>query len=377
MSQKLSHHDHNGRTHSKDNHERKIACTPTIGDYALLGDILMERLLGYETMPCPPLTKRTLELGAQNSPDMICTPFKITLGNHIEAAQAGANVFIMPGAGCRLGFYDILQKQILDDLGYPNDIISLFDYIPTTKRLFTAMQERNPELTQQQFDEVFALIIQITVDMDGLADYLRHNRAFELEAGQFESNYQAYLSEVKLAQTAGEAADIGKKYDKLLRAIPVDKPQRPIRIGILGEIYVVVEPFSNANLEQWLMDRAVEIDRPFDLTRMAIGIFNNEQQIAESGGYVNYNIGSTANDVIAQTHRMMKEGVDGVIHIKPASCSPEITAMTILQNMSQDFGIPVMYLTFDTETGEAGVHTRLEAFLDMITMKRQSADRAA
>jgi hypothetical protein len=25
----------------------------------------------------------------------------------------GANVFVMPGAGCRLGFYDILQKQIL------------------------------------------------------------------------------------------------------------------------------------------------------------------------------------------------------------------------------------------------------------------------
>ncbi|MCL2746522.1 MAG: hypothetical protein FWE48_05495, partial [Coriobacteriia bacterium] len=152
---------------------KKIACTPTIGDYALLGDILMERLLGYETIPCPPMTKQTLEIGSKNSPDMICTPFKITLGNQIEAAEQGANVVIMPGAGCRLGFYDILQRQILEDLGYEIDLISLFDYVPTAKRLFQTMKGKNPELSEELFDEVFALIVQITIDMDELAEFKR------------------------------------------------------------------------------------------------------------------------------------------------------------------------------------------------------------
>jgi len=349
----------------------KIAVTPTIGDYHILGDILMERCLGYQTMPCPPMTKRTLEIGSKNSPDMICTPFKLTLGNQIEAAQRGANVFIMPGAGCRLGFYDILQRQILADLGFDVELISLFDYVPTAKRLFQTLSGINPGLTQEQFDEIFALVVQITINMDELADFMRHNMAFEVNQGNFEQSYQAYLREVITAQNAGEAADIGSRYKKALKVIALDKPEKPIRIGILGEIYVVVEPFSNCHMERWLADHGVEINRPLDLTRMAIAIHNIPAQIEQSGGYVDYNIGSTANDVIAHGHRMMKDGIDGIIHVKPASCSPEITAMTILQNMSRDFGVPVMYLTFDTETSETGVHTRLEAFLDMITMKRK------
>lgn len=350
--------------------DKKIACTPTIGDYALLGDIMMERLLGYETMPCPPMTKQTLEIGSKNSPDMICTPFKITLGNQIEAANQGANVFIMPGAGCRLGFYDILQRQILEDLGYEVDLISLFDYVPTQKRLFQTMKSKNPDLTEEQFNEVFALIVQITVDMDDLADYLRQNSAFELVKGSFKRHYQAYLKEVRSARDADEAEKIGDRYREILHDIAIDKPQRPIRIGILGEIYIVVEPFSNAYMEDWLAERGVEINRPFDLTRMALAIHDIPGQIEKSGGYVQYNIGSTANDVIAQAHQMMKDGIDGIIHLKPSSCSPEITAMSVLQNMSTDFGVPVMYMTFDTETGEAGVHTRLEAFCDMLEMRR-------
>ncbi|MCL2438169.1 MAG: hypothetical protein FWE48_00660 [Coriobacteriia bacterium] len=349
----------------------KIAVTPTIGDYHILGDILMERCLGYTTMPCPPMTKRTLELGAKNSPDMICTPFKITLGNQIEAAEQGANVFIMPGAGCRLGFYDILQRQVLKDLGFKVELISLFDYVPTAKRLFQTLSSINPDLTQEHFDRVFATVVQITLEMDKLADFMRRNRAFEITKGDFQRAYQDYLQEVIDASCADAAADVGIKYDKILKAIPLDKPRRPIRIGILGEIYVVVEPFSNCHMEDWLTEHKVEIDRPFDLTRMAMAINSVPELIEKSGGYVDYNLGSTANEVIAQAHSMMQDGIDGIIHVKPASCSPEITAMTILQNMSRDFGVPVMYLTFDTETGEAGVHTRLEAFLDMITMKRQ------
>jgi len=105
------------------------------------------------------------------------------------------------------------------------------------------------------------------------------------------------------------------------------------------------------------------------LSRMAVALFTVGEQVEKSGGYVDYNIGSTANDAVAGAYQMMQDGIDGIIHVKPASCSPEITAMTILQNMSRDHQVPILYMTFDTETSEAGVHTRLEAFRDMIVMK--------
>ncbi|MCL1914009.1 MAG: hypothetical protein FWG10_09075 [Eubacteriaceae bacterium] len=347
----------------------KLACSPIIGDYHIITNMVIERCLGYKTMRCPPMTKRTLELGARHSPDMICTPFKLTLGNFIEAAEKGANVFIMPGAGCRLGFYDILQEQILLDMGYNIEMVTLFDYIPGQSRLYKQMREINPALGVEEFNEVFDTVVRITVDMDSLADFMRQNIAFEAQKGQFEKTYNAYIAQAQKVENAQEAKALGEKYTELLHAIPTDKPVRPIRIGIIGEIYVVVEPFSNGHIERWLANNHVEIHRPFDLSRMAVAVFTVAEQIGRSGGYVNYNIGSTANDAIAQAYGMMQNGIDGIIHIKPSACSPEITAMSILQNMSRDFGVPVMYLTFDTETSEAGFHTRLEAFLDMILMK--------
>ena len=349
----------------------KIACAPQIGDYHILAEILLQRCLNYKTMPCPPMTKRTLEIGGRHSPDMICTPFKTTLGNFIEAAEQGANVFIMPGVGCRLGFYDILQKQILDDLGYECEMITLFEYIPTKKRLYSSMSSINPNLTQDEFDSVFELVVTITLDMDQLADFMRRNIAFEVNKGEYEKHYKAYLKEVKNTHYSIEAKIIGTKYKEKMKSVAINKPDRPIRIGIIGEIYVVVEPFSNCYMEKWLAENGVEIIRTSDLSRMAVALFTMDEQIKNSGGYVDYNIGSTANDAIAQAYQMIQDGIDGIIHVKPSSCSPEITAMSILQNISRDYDVPFMYMTFDTETSEAGVHTRLEAFHDMIVMKKR------
>jgi len=347
----------------------KIACAPTMGDYHIIIDILIERCLNYRTMSCPAITKRTLELGSRQSPDMICTPFKITLGNFIEAAEQGANVFIMPGVGCRLGFYDILQQQILNDLGYECEMIPLFDYIPNVGRLYKSFNSINQDLTLEKFDHVFETVVKITTDMDSLADFMRRNMAFEINRGEYENLYKSYLKEGSGACSAAEAGYIGLKYKDKMEAVKINKPDKPVRIGIIGEIYAVVEPFLNCYMEKWLAEQGVEIVRTSDLSQMAVAIFTVEEQIKKSGGYVHYNIGSTANDAIAQAYQMINDGIDGIIHVKPSSCSPEITAMSILQNMSRDYCVPIMYMTFDTETGEAGVHTRLEAFLDMIVMK--------
>ena len=46
--------------------------------------------------------------------------------------------------------------------------------------------------------------------------------------------------------------------------------------------------------------------------------------------------------------------------------------MKILQNLCNDEKVPIMFLTFDTNTSETGIKTRLEAFYDMIQMRRNN-----
>ena len=67
---------------------------------------------------------------------------------------------------------------------------------------------------------------------------------------------------------------------------------------------------------------------------------------------------------------MIEQGYDGIIHIKPFGCTPEVNAMPILQKISDETSVPIMFLSFDSQTSETGLKTRLEAFYDMIKMKK-------
>ena len=351
----------------------KMACMPHLGDYSLPVCMLIERCLGYKTMVAPTTTKKTVEIGSKNSPDTVCTPFKITLGNYIEALEKGANVLIAPSVGCRLGFYDVLQKQILTDLGYEFEIVNLFEHAANATRIYRALTVINPDLKQEDFDQALGLSARIVVDIDELANFMRRNMAFELVKGKFEEEYSNYLRDVKNVKDKTEAEALGNKYKEIFRNIKIDKPERPMRIGIIGDLYTVIEPHGNCHIEKWLAANKIEIIRAVDLTYLTKTLFDIEGCIAKSGGYVKYSLGGNANNTIALAYELAKEGIDGLIHMKAATCSPEITAMTILQNIAKEFNVPIIYFTFDTETSETGLHTRLEAFNDMLIMKGAKA----
>jgi predicted nucleotide-binding protein (sugar kinase/HSP70/actin superfamily) len=62
----------------------------------------------------------------------------------------------------------------------------------------------------------------------------------------------------------------------------------------------------------------------------------------------------------------VQEGIDGLIHLAPFSCAPEIVAVSGLSRMARDHSMPLLTLSFDEHSGEAGLVTRLEAFVDVL-----------
>ena len=75
-------------------------------------------------------------------------------------------------------------------------------------------------------------------------------------------------------------------------------------------------------------------------------------------------------ETIASTVHYADTGLDGIIQILPFGCMPEIVAESILPAISRERGFPVMTLTVDELTGEAGYMTRLEAFVDLLSQKK-------
>src|SRR5450756_716328 len=83
---------------------------------------------GVECIVPPACSKRTLSLGVKYSPEWVCLPFKLNLGNFIEALELGADTLVyVAGPGlCRLGYYAKVAEQILRDAGYQFEICLLY-----------------------------------------------------------------------------------------------------------------------------------------------------------------------------------------------------------------------------------------------------------
>ena len=67
-----------------------------------------------------------------------------------------------------------------------------------------------------------------------------------------------------------------------------------------------------------------------------------------------------------------KKGKDGIIHISPFTCMPEIMSQNIFPAMREDREVPILPLIMDEQTGRAGYITRIEAFVDWLLNEVQN-----
>ena len=167
--------------------------------------------------------------------------------------------------------------------------------------------------------------------------------------------------------------DIAQAYRAALeemRVIPLHKPADPIRIGIVGEMFTAIDERSNLELDHKLLAMGVEVHRMLNFTNRYLR-YNEPNLRVGVRDYVTYDMGPTSTLTVAAAKKYGTEGFDGVIHAKSAGCTPEIDCIPVLQKVSEDFRMPILYLTYDSQTSDTGLDTRLEAFYDMLAMKKE------
>jgi predicted nucleotide-binding protein (sugar kinase/HSP70/actin superfamily) len=347
---------------------------PHMGNYSIPVKTLAEHLECEIVVP-PRMTRRTLELGARHSPEFVCIPFKYNLGNYIEALDAGANLLLQAGGGCRFGYYGEVQEAILRDLGYDFGMVRLIggwklrDHMRDFKQV-------NPRLNMLRALKAYQIALRQTQALDTVEDYMRRNAGFEVEDGAFEQVHEAFLGELDTARDKRTIAEIEQRYLGELAAIPTERPDDLLRIGIVGELYVLMEPFSNLFVEKELAKRGVEVHRFVTVSNMVAhggrrGSAHLDDLIERSGDYVRYHLGADGTESVSMTYQLMQQGFDGVLHLKPFGCMPEVNAMASLQRLSREHTFPVLFISYDAQTSETGLKTRLDAFCDMLRMSKQ------
>jgi predicted nucleotide-binding protein (sugar kinase/HSP70/actin superfamily) len=144
--------------------------------------------------------------------------------------------------------------------------------------------------------------------------------------------------------------------------------ERPLKVALAGHSYVLNDPFASLNIRAILREHGIEVITSEQLPRRIV-----ERQMAklEYDYYFYY----TREILATVMHFLESRTVDGILHIVIFSCGPDSIAAELAARFAKrNPAVPLLQLVFDELTGEAGLRTRVEAFVDMLRRKtRQQA----
>lgn len=348
---------------------------PHLGNVYIAIEALLQGL-GHEPVTPPLSTKRTIEWGSRYSPEDICLPFKTILGNMLEGIELGADsVYMLGGWGpCRLGYYAEIQRIILLDLGKQVEFVTL------------EVPRGNWGLARERLRSIFGSArirhlfrgcqlawakLSVLEEVENLSLQARPR---EKERGSVSRFLEGQLQKIRLAQSVKTLRELKEETEAGLQDL-MDRvsSHAVLRVGIVGEIYTVVEPFVNLRLEERLGSLGVEAVRTISLKewiedhvfKNALGLYNQNSLLRSAAGYLHSFVGGHGLESVARSAEL-SGCLDGIIHIYPLACMPEIMAHGILPQVSADKQIPILSLVVDEHAGETGFQTRLEAFVDLL-----------
>jgi len=359
--------------------KKLVVSSPHMGSYHVVFDFLFKRLFkGADVVFTSGVTNKTLELGTLHSPEFVCVPFKYTLGNALEAIEMGANLIVNAGGSgdCRVCLYSELQEKIFRDMGHDVLFVNPFSenhFNPNPMDAMRIMRKAGANAGFLSSIRSALIAVNMLKGIDKIEDYMRANEGFEVVPGSFSKLHEEYLNTLKNVKSLTGARGAYKKYLKRFKALQINKPANPIRVLIVGEVYVVMEPASNFYMEKQLAKLGIEVRRDVTFTKLMTATLKKRQKARKyAEKYLEYDITGDGLTSVATALEVARKGYDGVIHLKPFGCLPEVSAMPMLNNITLDTGMPVLFFSFDSQTSETGVKTRLEAFYDMICMKREA-----
>lgn len=340
------------------------------------------RKIGVEPFIPPYTSKKTLSLGTKNSPEAICLPYKLILGNFIEAIEGGADYVAMiasPGC-CRLGEYGACINNALKDMGYHANYIELTLY-DGIKGLYDFLAKVSGKKDYILFTKAIILAIRKVFLLDDLQAKLSYCRAREVVYGDSEKAFKKALKYVDEALNTRQMNRAKKLAFAEMDKVKLDENREVLHVDITGEIYLVCDSFSNQDIVKELGKMGVETRKSLTVSgflKDAIipKIFKKGETHLQRANrlakpYLMRDIGGDALESVSDVAYAEERGIDGIIHISPFTCMPEIMSQNIFPAMRERCDVPILPLIMDEQTGKAGYLTRLEAFVDLMRRRKR------
>ncbi|OPY59040.1 MAG: hypothetical protein A4E55_00409 [Pelotomaculum sp. PtaU1.Bin035] len=345
----------------------------------------MLQYLGVDVVVPPLSSKKTLTLGVKHGPEFACMPLKLNLGNFMEARELGADTIIMAGGcgPCRFGYYAQIENAILKDIAYEMQLIVLE---PPEKHISELLVKIKRIAGQRSWWQVIQAIRfgykkARAVDEVEMAAFQARPR--ELVAGATDAAYHEALALIDGASSLSELEFARENAGQIMAGVARDHNRPVLKIGVIGEIYTLLEPFSNQGLERHLGLLGALVDRSIYLSEwindhlflgLIKGLRSSKEACAAAAPYLRHFVGGHGQETVGSAVNYARAGYDGLIQVFPFTCMPEIVARSVLPDVGADYSIPLLTLIMDEHSGEAGMVTRLEAFMDLLAQRKESRE---
>jgi predicted nucleotide-binding protein (sugar kinase/HSP70/actin superfamily) len=330
----------------------------------------------------PPINnQRTLSLGTRYSPEGLCIPFKLTLGNLIEAAELGADTLIMPaGCGtCRLGYYAKTQERILKELGYNFEMIQLGVSEQKLLGMLKMIKRLSHNASWFKIISGFRFGLAKINALDRIERLVHKVRPVERMKGTTNKVFDKAIKAIDEADDHNTLKRVQVDYLDQLDHLAKNTDSKPLIVGITGEFYVMLEPFSNLDVEKELGKLGVEVRRTTFISEWTkfswflnpLGINEKDKIHKAALPYLKRDIGGDGWESVGEKVLHANE-YDGLVHLAPFTCMPEIIAQNIMPSTTEN--IAVLTILCDEQMSKVGMLTRLEAFVDLLERKRRAGN---
>lgn len=144
-------------------------------------------------------------------------------------------------------------------------------------------------------------------------------------------------------------------------------PKSNLRFAVLGYPYAIYDSFISVNLLGKLRKLGVSVLTADSINPILLALQRNCNLPKRL-------FWTFSDKALKAAHFLFKQGrIDGVLHLTAFGCGPDSLLNKLIELESKKHReIPFMTLMIDEHTGEAGMATRLEAFVDMVKRRKEA-----
>ena len=291
--------------------------------------------LGIQAVISPPTTSETLTRGAARVVPETCLPVKIYCGHVLSLVGRVDCVFIPSVHGLHPGTHNCAKL-----IGLPDLIANVLPDAPLltvdveTERLW-------PSLPQ----------LALLLGKYWLVNPLSLRKALE-RAREAQDAYQNRLLEGVDPPQAMDATE------------PDPVPaSAPLTVAVVGHPYNLYDDYATHRLLARLRALGVRV-RTSDSVHPA-DRWSGVEELVRTPYW------TFEDEVVGASSRLLRQRVDGLVSVSAFGCAPDSVMLSVLAQAAQRANRPYMALVLDEHSGQAGLITRLEAFVDMLYRRKE------